>query len=653
MGIHLTTTTWVWSNFEGKWGFCSFFVTRLKLLHYRVVVYLKLLCYKFFHLFPNLKLLTAFLWTVAKRYNKFQVFILLKTILMKSPYFLTPIVLGVAAIVATPFQSAQALNATEVGTIAEAVTVRIDGQNSGSGVIIKRQGKVYTVLTAAHVVATEDGYDVVTPDGQLHELDYSKVKKLPNVDLALVEFTSPKTYKVADIGDSTAVKAGASIYVSGFPLPTAAITESIWNFSEGKVTANSKRPLADGYALVYSNDTLPGMSGGAVLNSQGKLIAIHGRADAEQSVQKTETVYQKTGFNLGIPINTFLNLAADVSPNLGFIGKVNTTTGTTLTADDWILQAADNYKKGNYKDAIKDLSNTISLNPKHEKAHYSRGFLYSELKQYPQAITDFDQAIALNPKYVSAYGSRGNVYRKLKQYPQAIADYEKVIALNSKDTKAYINRGLVYIALKQYPQAITDFDQVIALNPKDGITYRLRGTAYAQLQKYPQAIADLDQYLAFNSKDAVTYYNRGFSYYNLKQYPQAIADFSKAIALNPKQIRAYFYRGRIYHNLKQYPKAIADYGKAIALNPKKSNFYAWRGTAYTSLKQYPQAIADYSQAITLNPKDALAYYDRGLAYEAMGNITQAKQNIQQAAKLFKQLNKQKLYQEAIRLLQSL
>ncbi|QUY46138.1 serine protease [Acaryochloris marina] len=552
---------------------------------------------------------------------------------MKSPYFLTPIVLGVAAIVATPFQSAQALSATEVGTIAEAVTVRIDGQNSGSGVIIKRQGKVYTVLTAAHVVATEDGYDVVTPDGQFHELDYSKVKKLPNVDLALVEFTSPKTYKVADIGDSTAVKAGASIYVSGFPLPTAAITESVWNFSEGKVTANSKRLLADGYALIYSNDTLPGMSGGAVLNSEGKLIAIHGRADAEQSVQKTETVYQKTGFNLGIPINTFLNLAANVSPNLGFVGRATESTGTTLTKDDWLLQGVGKYRKGNYKEAIKDFGQAIAIDPKDAAAHFNRGNAYDELNQYNLALKDYSQAIQINPEYSAAYNNRGIIYTNLKQNELAFKDYSRAIQLNPEYVEAYANRGNIYNTLKQNELALKDYSRAIQLNPEYIGAYISRGNIYYDLKQNDLALRDYSRAIQLNPESAIAYNNRGKIFNELEQYNQAFKDLNRAIQLNPEYAAAYFNRGNRYYALKQNELALKDYSRAIQLNPEYERYYYNRGNAYEELKQYNLALKDYSQAIQINPEYSEAYVNRGITYKALNQYNLALKDYSRAIQL--------------------
>ncbi len=67
--------------------------------------------------------------------------------------------------VSMPVAIAQ-LNQQQVSAMAEQVTVLIQGQNPGSGVIIGQSGDSYFVLTAKHVVATPDEYYIVTPDQQ-------------------------------------------------------------------------------------------------------------------------------------------------------------------------------------------------------------------------------------------------------------------------------------------------------------------------------------------------------------------------------------------------------------------------------------------------------------------------------------------------------
>jgi S1-C subfamily serine protease len=117
-------------------------------------------------------------------------------------------------------QSASQPNVS-VASIARQVTVQIvqtEGLNTGSGVVIAHQGQTYHVLTANHVVATQGEYDIVTPDGKKHRAHEKLVRKLPRVDLALVQFTSSQTYQVAMMGRSHQLSTGTPAYVAGFPL---------------------------------------------------------------------------------------------------------------------------------------------------------------------------------------------------------------------------------------------------------------------------------------------------------------------------------------------------------------------------------------------------------------------------------------------------
>ena len=231
------------------------------------------------------------------------------SVLKQLPSALIGLSLAIAAI---PPQIVWALSSAQVNDIAKDISVRVHSQAPGSGVFVHRQGNTYTVLTAAHVVATEDDYEVVTRDGQSYPIQLNRIQKFPNVDLAIVRFESDRDYPIAKIGNSNTWAEGSKSYVAGFPMRTSAITDIIYTFTSGTITANANRPLKDGYKLVYTNNTLPGMSGGPVLNSDGELLGIHGRADTTTEVQNQSInpdIFIKTGFNLGIPTNTFLQLA--------------------------------------------------------------------------------------------------------------------------------------------------------------------------------------------------------------------------------------------------------------------------------------------------------------------------------------------------------
>lgn len=253
---------------------------------------------------------------------------------MNSFYKFSGILVGFVAIAISIPRLSVALEATKIYDLAQEITVLIDGQNPGSGITIAKQGKTYYVLTAKHVVATQDEYEIVTPDRQRYPLDYSLVKKLPNIDLAVISFNSDREYKLANLANSKEAKPGTVVHIYGFPNPGREIKERIPQFTSGEITANA--PLKDGYALVYTNVTRAGMSGGPVLNERGLVVGIHGRAESEASQGGDESgagTSSKIGFNLGIPIDTFVMLAKQAGINVAIEETAKSTSNSNLQVE--------------------------------------------------------------------------------------------------------------------------------------------------------------------------------------------------------------------------------------------------------------------------------------------------------------------------------
>ena len=179
-------------------------------------------------------------------------------------------------------------------------------------------GGTYRLLTAGHVVRSinpgEEAY-VVTPDQKRHLINTNNIEIISGIDLAIVEFNSDRLYPTAKLGNAKELTEGMTVYVSGFPLPTTAIDASIYTFVPGKITATASGNLRDGYGLVYTNNTLPGMSGGPVLNERGEVVGIHGRADTTPTQSTSyDNIYIKTGLNLGIPLTPTLLAKVKTAP---------------------------------------------------------------------------------------------------------------------------------------------------------------------------------------------------------------------------------------------------------------------------------------------------------------------------------------------------
>ena len=88
---------------------------------------------------------------------------------------------------------AMALMADKINQISTEFTVLIDAINPGSGVIISKKKDTYYVLTANHVVETQDEYAIFTKDGKRYEIDYQRIIKLPGLRNSAMLLIAEKT----------------------------------------------------------------------------------------------------------------------------------------------------------------------------------------------------------------------------------------------------------------------------------------------------------------------------------------------------------------------------------------------------------------------------------------------------------------------------
>jgi tetratricopeptide (TPR) repeat protein len=548
-----------------------------------------------------------------------------------------------------------ALPASEVAQIAKAISVKIENpalSSHGSGTLIQQDSKTYYVLTAFHVLSQPGKYTLIAPDGEKYPIEYKTMKYKSGTDLAIFQIKSDKKYQIAKIGNSDKVKEGNISYVAGFPKPTSAFPISAFRFLEGKITANASRPVDEGYQIVYSNNTLGGMSGGAVLNEQGELIAVHGRAETIADISKGSPKPVSTGNNLGIAINTFLRLALmDVG-----VKAPEVQVTTKPKPDDLYLQAVAKYNKGDYRGAIATYSKIIQVNPKNAKAYINRGSAKAQIKDYKGAIADFDKALALNPKEALAYANRGAVRSAQGDKKGEVADLTKAIDLAPQLAIAYNNRGVANYESGNKAQAEADLDKAIELDPNSALAYNNRGMLRYFMKRYPAALADFSEAIRINPEYALAYNNRGLAIYSLGNKLGSTSEFGKAIAIDPQLAIAYYNRGTILSEIGQRPRAVADFMKALGLDPQLSQVlgentakvgndftqgitfapnlaqaYTNRGLARDRLGNQPGALIDYSRAISIDLRYSDAYYRRGILHYELGQIDAALRDWQQAA----------------------
>jgi tetratricopeptide (TPR) repeat protein len=564
-------------------------------------------------------------------------------------------------------QPVRAATTREVYNIAKSVTARIDvSQNGrsigrGSGFLLKKQGSSYSVITNKHVTRCPENsctYTITTADGRRYPATGKQVTTSPDLDLAAIEFTSPQNYPLARLGDSTAVKPGDIVYTSGFPAEAAGFT-----FAGGEVLINAQRRLSGdrgGYSVVYNAYTNKGMSGSAVLDRQGRVVAIHGHGDritvgtfwhdpSDRTTRSTPTnsdnYGNKMGFNRGVSAQWLLT-----SNLMGQAGKIG--INPPQSADDFLILGmnkfitpdSDNIKQDKQQ-ALAYINRSIQLQPNYAMAHFLRLSVNVQLgdraatssdlmKNYQLASAlfipspyiskdnqDFHLANKLGVEATAELQQVQNIGRRQRQQPQLSATHQS--SLQKLDR-----------AIQLYPKDVPDY--YVKLNLTN--LYIMRGELQKRdPSKAAASIADFKRASEIYpiTENSFSYYQRGYWRTAGGDRSGAMADFRQSAVLAKKEGNS---------TALQMANAMLDPSRSNRDRGVKSAGFMRESTR-------PHRRSNIStRRLLQTPNAAQAEFYAGMAEGIIKKNNDRKLAIlylQQAAKLYKQDGNMTKYQETI------
>lgn len=206
----------------------------------------------------------------------------------------------------------------------------------GSGFIINEDGYV---VTNYHVINGAQEVKVIFSDGK--EVNAKVVNYDAERDIAVIKITDDvKMPGIAQLGDSSTVKAGEEVIAIGNPLGkefSSTVTKGIVS------SPNRKMKTENGNVLDYIQTDAainPGNSGGPLINSKGEVIGINTAKKVGEDIE---------GIGFAIPIN-------EVKTRLGSLSKPILKLGITARIVTPELAKENKLEEGVYVVGVQEFS---------------------------------------------------------------------------------------------------------------------------------------------------------------------------------------------------------------------------------------------------------------------------------------------------------
>ncbi len=589
----------------------------------------------------------------------------------------------------------------DVDKVAEKITVRITNSDNeddyGSGVIVAKNDDTYYILTAAHVVQKNNKYRITTHDEQEYLLKSKSIDIIEGVDLAVVEFNSRENYPIASLANySLAIGDTQLLLVSGFrqknednDIEKDLTVGFTLNTDITSFDAKNADSFAQGYELVYTNESRPGMSGGPIFDQSKRVIGINTGAEADLG-EDLQGDYADVylGYSLGVPISSFLNLISTTNIKRYWIYEETSTplllTESKMTSiqdelfnlpqkpsrkknsiawlnyGNQLWRASDSVEE--YEETLAVFETAIEINRDLHQAYYAKGLTLISLEKYEEALIAFEKALELKSGYSEYWRKKAEVLSSLQRNNEALKSINKAIEIDDNDFISYTQKASILLSfdppndlsndekaewsLSQIINAEKSFSQAIKLAPNNFLLYLLRGMIRMPQENIEGTISDFTKSIQLKPDNNLVYYLYSWFYMESESYDLALRSINKAIQFtNNKEVLSdcYLVKGQIYAFSGNFPRAEKEYDKALQYNPNSSQVYIYRGrTALLKGEgEFQSAVANFDQAIKIlsnNPdKDentlSLAYSLRGIVQTQLDYLNLASADCNRAIEI--------------------
>ena len=282
------------------------------------------------------------------------------------------------------------------------------------------------------------------------------------------------------------------------------------------------------------------------------------------------------------------------------------------------------YKRGNYKQAVKDLTFLINNVDTWESGLIVyRGLVIGENGEFEVAgINTLEELLA------DMYVHRARSYEKMGFKTPTIMDYDKAIELNNHDPNYYVSRGTYCLDQGDKEGAVRDFRAALKINQHH----------YSALYNLSFLVDDeerdeINKTLYGQGDFAMAFSKKAFENFQKGHFEDALADYDSALLIRSDNANDLMNRGIVKAKLGRHQLAIRDFKSSVYHDNTLIRNFVLMGNSYQEMGNYRASIEYYQRYLENAGPDAGVYYNLGLSYMKFHSDTEACQTFRKAIEM--------------------
>ncbi|KAI8149668.1 hypothetical protein BJV82DRAFT_129515 [Fennellomyces sp. T-0311] len=327
---------------------------------------------------------------------------------------------------------------------------------------------------------------------------------------------------------------------------------------------------------------------------------------------------------------------------------------SSLSAEEIKAKANQEYKVGNYSEAVKLYSEAIEASPSTATYYANRAAALTMLGRYKEAAADCRSATDIDPSNIKAYLRAGKCQMNLGNLEEATRQYEQAYQLDSSNgqtqreyqnlhtLKTYIGQMEAYMQNNQWGLAGNSLDRAITMVDSERVPVKWniwRVECALGQKKWSEASRIVNYLVRLDTQNPDVLYLRARVFYGQGDNAKAVAhcmealrcdpDFAKARVLVKKAraLDSQKEKGNAAFKTNNLQEAYDAYTSALEIDPDNdalnSKLYSNRAAVLQKLKKFKEALEDCDKALKLDPDFIKVYSRRAACYMELEEYEEA------------------------------